>query len=220
MAGRHLRKPDMSPQIIAEKPSTPELYCLGEAARRSLAAGVGPTGTESMKMSATALGSEDMGTRAEAGKPRFDHLRGGLGADRPVVRWISRLGMATAPAAQTIACVRPNYPPNIALPSAKQEEEEEDLQQRYPAMTVVRTTAEFNQLLNRTDVGIVHFAGHARGNPPNLILEDDAVSALKFSSSSPLMNTAPPRSFLRMDVALPSMLSSQCPFWSVSRLTG
>lgn len=113
-----------------------------------------------------------------------------LGADRPVVRWISKATMADAPSGGKIACIRPNYSGKSVLPSAKQEED--DLQQRYPGMTVARTTAEFSELLKRTDVAMVHYAGHARGNPPNLILEDAPVSAMKFSSSSELMNTAHP----------------------------
>jgi CHAT domain-containing protein len=112
-----------------------------------------------------------------------------LGADRPVVRWISKKGMALVPAGSKIACIRPNYSGTDELLSAKKEEQ--DLQRRYPQMTVARTSAQLDELLKCTDVAMLHFAGHSGGNPPSLILEDGPVDVMKFSSSSKLMTTHP-----------------------------
>ncbi len=119
-----------------------------------------------------------------------------LGVDRPVVRWLSDWAMPAARElkAAKIACIRPCYTGDDALPSAALEESE--LKSRFPEMPVARTLADIEQLLNATDVHLVHFAGHAQSDPPRFVLQDGVMNAIRFHPSRPLMKEAQPLFFV------------------------
>jgi CHAT domain-containing protein len=95
-----------------------------------------------------------------------------------------------------VACIRPQYGTSgDELPSA--EEEEKDLQQRFPnRFHVIRRSSELGDLLQNGQVRILHFAGHADGNPAHLVLEDDKVSPARFHPSYPLLRIGRPLFFL------------------------
>lgn len=119
-----------------------------------------------------------------------------MGIDRPVTRWVDDLEM---PETDTLlvddaACIRPDYPPPDNLPSAA--EEERELGELLPSMRRVRRINELESLLNEPGVRLVHFAGHADGNPAKLMLEDGSVSPAKFSPSKDLLRRGRPLLFL------------------------
>lgn len=95
-----------------------------------------------------------------------------LGTACPIARWVSRRDMplqaARAFTVGQVACIRPDYPPPRALPSAQGEED--DLRTWAPNLVRVADRAGFDALIERADVDLVHFAGHAEDNPPGLAL--------------------------------------------------
>jgi hypothetical protein len=120
-----------------------------------------------------------------------------MGIERPVSRWIPDVGKPeTGPLnVKNAACIRPKYTTN-PLPSAGYEEE--FLASRLTdRMVPVRTQADFDALLNRTDVDLVHFAGHADGDPAHLKLEQNAiVEPANFHCSKPLLKGRKPFFFV------------------------
>jgi hypothetical protein len=117
-----------------------------------------------------------------------------LGVERPVLRWAT-LTAATQMALplHEVACIRPNYPSPHDLPSAQTEE---DLLTRRYGARPLRTIAELRNLLQSPSVRVVHFAGHADGNPAKLMLEDGAADPRIFMPGLPLMAQAHPLFFV------------------------
>jgi hypothetical protein len=112
-----------------------------------------------------------------------------LGVARPIVRWIGNaLPDASTATSHDVVCIRPDYPASIALPSAAQEETY--LRGRCKAMTLVQTTTELRQTL-ATSAAVVHFAGHADGNPAQLSLQDAPAKPYIFHPSTALMKSRP-----------------------------
>jgi hypothetical protein len=116
-----------------------------------------------------------------------------LGLDRPVLRWTDKPPMPDI-AAVTVtgaACIRPDYQPPDQLPSAEQEEKE--LRARFPGLSIERVAmlAHLDALLQRSGVQLIHFAGHADGNPARLTLQDAKVEPAYFDPGTPLMNAGP-----------------------------
>jgi hypothetical protein len=118
-----------------------------------------------------------------------------LGIERPVSRWVSsaQMGSERNLKISRAACIRPVY--KEALPSA--EHEEELLQTRFKdRLTIVRSKTEFDALLQTNDISLLHFAGHADGNPAYLILEDDQVNPGSFRPYNPLLKERKPFFFI------------------------
>jgi hypothetical protein len=114
-----------------------------------------------------------------------------LGESRPITRWIAS---SAAPAAARLsvgraACIRPEYRGADALPSAA--DEEQDLRARFAELTRVATQADLEALLDRSDVTLLHFAGHADGNPARLVLEGGPVGPEIFHPSRALFRQSP-----------------------------
>src|SRR5260370_11630288 len=119
-----------------------------------------------------------------------------MGIERPVSRWIPDVGMpVTGPLKiNYAACIRPEYSTN-PLPSAGYEED--FLASRLAdRMVPVRTQEDFFALLNRKDVDLLHFAGHADGNPAHLKLQNAIVEPTGFHCSKPLLKGRKPFFFV------------------------
>lgn len=116
-----------------------------------------------------------------------------LGIDRPVLRWTDKPPMPDLSilAVTGAACIRPEYPPPDHLPSAAQEENE--LRARFPRLSIehVAMLAQLDALLQKPAVQLIHFAGHADGNPAKLTLQDAKVEPAYFDPGTPLMNGGP-----------------------------
>jgi len=112
-----------------------------------------------------------------------------LGVERPVARALDLSeGVPTTLVVDRAACIRPDYPSPNALPDAAGEEAE------LGARVVLErgaTQADLDALLGRGDLPLVHFAGHAEGDPAQLFLQDGAVSPTRFRRSSPLLRSHP-----------------------------
>jgi CHAT domain len=119
-----------------------------------------------------------------------------LGVDRPVTRWVNDSGMPAGRELKVarVACIRPTYQGADALPSAVAEEAY--LQGRFPRLSHVATKSDLDTLLDNGDVGLVHFAGHADGNPAQLTLEDARVPPARFHPAKPLLSQGHPLFFL------------------------
>lgn len=147
-----------------------------------------------------------------------------LGIDRPVSRWItSAMDDSLSLKVRRVACIRPTYQGDDALPEA--EKEEELLSERFKSNLVpVEDKKGFDALLNQTDIDLLHFAGHADGNPAYLRLPDYQVLPGSFGPSKPLFRNGKPFFFIngcRTAVGIPqapaivgnfarALLSSQC----------
>jgi hypothetical protein len=119
-----------------------------------------------------------------------------MGIERPVSRWIPGAGKPdTGPLKiNYAACIRPAYTTN-PLPSAGYEED--FLSERLAERIVpVRTSTDFDALLNRDNVELIHFAGHADGNPAHLKLENANVKPASFHPSKPLLRARKPFFFI------------------------
>ena len=114
-----------------------------------------------------------------------------LGVANPVTRWVRDHPMSTADCvrASKLAVIRPDYIESCALPKAK--EEESHLTSIFDEPTLVRSSGDFKQLLKSTDTDIVHFAGHAEGSPPYLLVEDGKVELRSLHPSRPLLKAHP-----------------------------
>jgi len=112
-----------------------------------------------------------------------------LGVERPVARWTgTQVRNGADVRIGEVLCIRPAYSP--PLPSAAQEEE--DLRGRYAAaVTVIRTIDELQHALDTSSARLVHFAGHAEGNPAQLSLEGGPVRPQIFHPSTALMRAHP-----------------------------
>lgn len=119
-----------------------------------------------------------------------------LGQDRPVLRWIddAPMWLERERIVHEVACIRPEYQPPDALPSAALEEE--DLRARIPSLKHIARIDELDQLLNEPGVRLVHFAGHADGNPAKLALQNGSVLPARFMPSKPLLREGRPFMFL------------------------
>jgi hypothetical protein len=119
-----------------------------------------------------------------------------LGLDRPVLRWINDAAMPLERERTVglIACIRPEYQAPDALPSAAKEEEM--LRSRAPSFRHIRRIHELDELLNNPAVRLIHFAGHADGNPAKLALENGSVLPSRFDPSGPLLREGHPFIFL------------------------
>ena len=110
-----------------------------------------------------------------------------LGIDRPVTRWdINTTACAKAELqVDKVACIRPEYEQSVAVVPSRVEEE--DMRRRFPnLLPVVRRKADLETLLDRSDVSIIHFAGHA--DAAFLVLEDDPqVPPHRFDPFRPLL---------------------------------
>jgi hypothetical protein len=118
-----------------------------------------------------------------------------LGVDRPVLRSIGE--SRSAPGVRTVrgaVCIRPDYGANNALPSAV--DEQADLAHLLPSLERVRNSVELDKILGREDVTLMHFAGHADGDPARFIFEDGIVLPVRFRASSPLMKISNPFFFV------------------------
>jgi hypothetical protein len=120
-----------------------------------------------------------------------------LGVRCPVMRWV---GSRKPPAASLnvavtgVACIRPEYKTD-PLPSAK--DEEAALATLFgKSLERMATPAELDNLLERTDVRLIHFAGHADGNPAQLSLQGGAVPAMRFAPDRPLVAQGRPFFFI------------------------
>src|SRR5262249_5282003 len=116
-----------------------------------------------------------------------------LGLDRSVLRWTDKPPMPDLSTLQVTgaAGLRPEYPPPDALRSAALEESE--LTARFPGLTFehVAMLAELDALLQKPSIQLIHFAGHADGNPAKLALADAKVEPTHFDPGTPLMNGGP-----------------------------
>lgn len=116
-----------------------------------------------------------------------------LGLDRPVLRWTDKPPMPDLAklCITGLACIRPEYDLHEALPSAAVEERE--LTARFAHLPVdrVATLAEFESLLQKASIQLIHFAGHADGNPARLSLQDGKIEPTYFDPGTPLMNAGP-----------------------------
>lgn len=99
-----------------------------------------------------------------------------LGAFCSFARWISRPDVRPPEAGDIVvrgvACIRPEYT-RRPLDSAKLDEA--SLGRRFPGLVRAGTRAEIDALLEREDIGLVHYAGHAEDNPPKLLLAGNDV---------------------------------------------
>jgi hypothetical protein len=93
-----------------------------------------------------------------------------LGTQCAIARWVNRRDVPMQAAGSLkiarVACIRPEYPAARALPSAM--DEENDLRAWARELVHVGDRAELAALLDRTDVDLLHFAGHAEDNPPGM----------------------------------------------------
>jgi hypothetical protein len=116
-----------------------------------------------------------------------------LGVERAVSRWTLNHALYSAEMrrADHVVCIRPQYTAeNDQLPRAVDEETE--LQTLvHDRMVPVRSSADMLEALARTDVGLVHFAGHADGAPPRLRLADGPLVPNSFHPRYPLMHGRP-----------------------------
>lgn len=116
-----------------------------------------------------------------------------LGVDRPVLRWTDKPSMPDLGTLKVTgaACIRPEYPSPDQLPSAALEQTE--LMARFPGLTVehVAMLAQLDALLQKPAIQLLHFAGHADGNPAKLTLQDAKVEPAYFDPGTPLMNGGP-----------------------------
>jgi Ternary complex associated domain 7 len=120
-----------------------------------------------------------------------------LGIERPCSRWVtSEMDDFQSLRVKRVGCIRPTYQnPEDKLPDA--EEEETLLRKRFPDdFVLAENKAGFDNLLNLSDVDLLHFAGHADGNPAYLSLPDYRVEAGSFGRSKPLFQNRKPFFFV------------------------
>jgi hypothetical protein len=132
----------------------------------------------------------------EAARARLAVAGSFLGVERPVLRWtslempdIARIGVGP------IACIRPDYADRPLLSATG---EQEDLETRFPTRVErFATEADLERLLDRADVRLIHFAGHADGSPAELVLEGGVkVRATRFDPARALVKDGRPFFFL------------------------
>lgn len=164
-----------------------------------------------------------------------------LGQSHILGRWKPGLPMRPEPQRHRIVrfCVlNPQYPGPLALPASQ--EEVTELQRRFAGLNLVHP-ADFltvqNEVINQTDVNIIHFSGHGTYDPANAdlnelqLLNGRSLSALalaagQFESASPFVylnachagSTA--RVVGRMGGFVTNLLDSGCagvvaPYWPV-----
>jgi hypothetical protein len=117
-----------------------------------------------------------------------------LGLERPVVRWTSEPAPKDADLDATrLALVRPTY---SAASAVRGEEEEAWLSKELAPAVVVHSMADFlSKVLTDGQLGAVHFAGHAQGQPAELRFGEGALDLLQFPASL-LMTRGKPFFFL------------------------
>jgi hypothetical protein len=130
-----------------------------------------------------------------------------LGERVAVARHVASASPAlSTPFGPGVACLRPRYSGSDAR--AELPLEEDDLRARYPDMVPCRTEAELDQVLQRTDIGLFHFAGHASGLKGSMLrLESTQIAPTKFRASRPLLSTGRPLFFLNACEAGKAQLS-------------
>jgi CHAT domain-containing protein len=145
------------------------------------------------------IAADDRMAPFEVVRTRPKDPRSYLGVRCGITRWI---GPGKAPmvnptvAVTSMACIRPDYAEESALPSARAEEAA--LQQRFgDRVKHMATVDDLAELLDRADVRLIHFAGHADGNPPRLSLEGGGrFPGMRFTRERPLLSEAHPFFFI------------------------
>jgi hypothetical protein len=120
----------------------------------------------------------------EIARTRPTDARSLLGVVRPVLRWIDApMPDVTRLKIGPLAAIRPAYAVKAdQLPQA--EAEETYLCVRFPERVGhFATKSDIDRLLDRTDVRLLHFAGHANGSPAELSLEDRRIPPTAFDAS-------------------------------------
>jgi hypothetical protein len=132
----------------------------------------------------------------EAARSRLAVAESFLGVERPILRWTS-LEMPDTERIDVgpMACIRPEYP---AQPLRFAKDEEQYLVGRFgDRVAHVATEAELEGLLDRADVRLLHFAGHADGSPAELALEGGVKArATRFDPARALVKDGRPFFFL------------------------
>jgi hypothetical protein len=114
-----------------------------------------------------------------------------LGVERPVARWELDCAMPAAQGgvARRCAAIR-----SLDWPSL--EAQEQALAAHFEEVIPVRSKAELAQVLERSDVDVLHFMGHANDNPAQIVVGDEAVTPGAFRPSRPLLSERHPLFFI------------------------
>lgn len=114
-----------------------------------------------------------------------------LGIERPVARWELDCAMPAAlgGVARRCAAIR-------SLDWGSLEAQEQALAAYFEEVIPVRSKAELEKVLERRDIDVLHFMGHANDNPAQLVVGEEAVTPGVFRPSRPLLKGRSPLFFV------------------------